>query len=100
EVVGGGWLELRGVLFGAYTLTGASGACSLSEGVVTLTVTTDGGTCTVTNTRDTGQITFQKTVSGGDAEPGDFTFHVGDGSFSDGIGRASGRETEEVAGGT
>lgn len=45
-----------------YTLTGASGACSLGQNGVTLSVTTQGGTCTITNTRDTGTLIVHKDV--------------------------------------
>ncbi|MEK7569897.1 MAG: SpaA isopeptide-forming pilin-related protein [Patescibacteria group bacterium] len=45
-----------------YTLTGASGACSLGQNGVTLNVTTQGGTCTITNTRDTGTLIVHKDV--------------------------------------
>ncbi|MFA6098648.1 MAG: SpaA isopeptide-forming pilin-related protein [Patescibacteria group bacterium] len=46
-----------------YTLSAASGVCSFSPSAdnnVTLTVTKDGGTCNITNTRDTGTITVHK----------------------------------------
>ncbi|MDD2482786.1 MAG: VWA domain-containing protein [Candidatus Shapirobacteria bacterium] len=47
-----------------YTLTGASGVCSMdpSTKVITLNVHTEGGTCTITNTRDTGSITVNKII--------------------------------------
>jgi len=59
-----------------YDLTGASGVCSLDGGVITLTVTEAGGTCTVTNTRKEGNITFVKVVSGGTALPSQWSFDV------------------------
>ena len=46
-----------------YTLTGASGVCRMvDKGAVTLAVTSDGGTCTLTNTRDTGTLIVHKNV--------------------------------------
>lgn len=57
-----------------YTLSGVSGICSNPSGSsATLGVTTDGGTCTFTNTRDTGTITIIKNATGGD---GIFNFSV------------------------
>jgi len=45
-----------------YTLTGASGVCSMdpSTKVITLNVNTEGGTCTITNTRNTGSLIAHK----------------------------------------
>jgi uncharacterized repeat protein (TIGR01451 family) len=71
-----------------YTLTGASGACSLSSGTITLHVTSDGGTCTITNTRDQGTIDFKKVVVGGSAQPSDFTFNVDGNAYKDGDSHA------------
>lgn len=52
-----------------YTLTDASGACSLDQqGNITLTVTTQGGTCTITNTRDTGKLIVHKNVINPDGQ--------------------------------
>lgn len=46
-----------------YTLTGASGICSSPSGLhADLSVTTQGGTCTFTNTRDTGLLTIHKNL--------------------------------------
>ncbi len=45
-----------------YTLTSASGACSLTNDVVALTVTKQGGTCTITNTRNTADLNVVKVV--------------------------------------
>lgn len=59
-----------------YTLTGVSGACSLASNVITLNAALGANTCTFTFTRDTGAITFIKTVEGGTAQPADFTFNV------------------------
>ncbi|MEM7116119.1 MAG: hypothetical protein AAF614_27020 [Chloroflexota bacterium] len=63
---------------GGYTVTDATGACSLDVflGTISLEVTTAGGTCTITNTRDQGEITFEKVVSGGSASPSDFSFDI------------------------
>lgn len=45
-----------------YTLTNATGVCSLNSNVVTLDVTAQGGTCTITNTRNTGELLVHKLV--------------------------------------
>ncbi len=57
-----------------YILTGASGACALNNGQLELTVIPAGGTCIITNTRNTGPVTFMKQVVGGAASPGDWSF--------------------------
>jgi len=69
-----------------YTLTEASGVCSLSNGIITLDVTASGGTCTITNKRDTGSITFDKVVVDGNAPDDDWTFTIsgGNGTAKDG----------------
>ncbi len=59
-----------------YTLTGVSGACSLASNVITLNAALGANTCTFTFTRDTGSITFVKTVEGGTAQATNFTFTV------------------------
>jgi uncharacterized repeat protein (TIGR01451 family) len=66
-----------------YTLTGASGACSLSSGTITLHVTSDGGTCTITNTRDQGTIEVKKVVQP-DSDNGTFDFTIGSTLFDNG----------------
>ncbi|MFA6043261.1 MAG: VWA domain-containing protein, partial [Patescibacteria group bacterium] len=45
-----------------YSLTAASGACSLGQNGITLNVTKHGGTCTITNTRDAGTLIVHKDV--------------------------------------
>lgn len=61
-----------------YTASAASGACSLSEeGIISLLVTTLGGTCTITNTRDTGTITVHK-VTNPSNQPDKFTIRLRD----------------------
>jgi len=60
-----------------YTLTGVSGACSLANDVITLNAALGANTCTFTFTRDTGSITFAKTVEGGTALASAFSFTVG-----------------------
>src|SRR5690606_17680838 len=62
-----------------YILTGASGACTLNNGQVRLTVTNQGGICTITNTRQTGQVTFSKQVASGTAQPSAWTFTLNSG---------------------
>ncbi|HAJ34478.1 MAG TPA: hypothetical protein DCL15_02120 [Chloroflexi bacterium] len=59
-----------------YTLTGVGGACSLASNAITLNAALGANTCTFTFTRDTGAITFVKTVEGGTAQATDFTFTV------------------------
>jgi uncharacterized delta-60 repeat protein len=59
-----------------YTLTGVSGACGLVNNVITLNAVLGANTCTFTFTRDTGSITFIKTVEGGAAQPDAFSFDV------------------------
>lgn len=46
-----------------YTLTDASGVCSLNQGQIVLQVGTQGGTCVVENTRNVGAITVNKMVN-------------------------------------
>jgi uncharacterized delta-60 repeat protein len=62
-----------------YSLYSAAGNCAIEAGVVQLTApATPGGAgaCTITNRRDTGTITFIKTVEGGAAQPSAFSFNV------------------------
>lgn len=61
SLVTGSYPLTEGTVTG-YALTGASGACSLGQNGVTLNVTTQGGTCTITNTRDTGTLIVHKDV--------------------------------------
>lgn len=66
-----------------YTLTDASGICSIIESQVRLHVTTDNGTCTITNTKNPipPQLTVVKHVVGSDKPASDFTMHVAGQSF-------------------
>ncbi|MFA6512027.1 MAG: SdrD B-like domain-containing protein [Patescibacteria group bacterium] len=65
-----------------YTLTGASGACSLVKGEIKLNVGDENATCTVTNARKTGTITVNKKFDdNGDGQidrtnPGTWTWDV------------------------
>lgn len=45
-----------------YSFDSASGICAYNNGKIVMTVTENGGTCTVTNTRDTGKIKVNKCV--------------------------------------
>ncbi|MFH1170933.1 MAG: hypothetical protein V1778_00105 [bacterium] len=45
-----------------YTLTGASGVCSLTRDGIVLNSGEEGGTCTIENTRDTGTVVVHKNV--------------------------------------
>src|SRR5690606_18651831 len=75
---------INGVDEQLYELTGASGSCSLNQGVITLLVA--GGSndpCVITNTRKTGTIIVKKDVvndNGGDKDYTDFHFKVNGGS--------------------
>ncbi len=56
-----------------YSATGVTGICSgLQGGTATMTVTENGGTCTFTNTRDTGSLKVNKQTDGN-----------GDGDYND-----------------
>jgi len=57
-----------------YSATAATGICSgLQGGTATMTVTENGGTCTFTNTRDTGSLKVNKRTDGnGDGDFNDF----------------------------
>src|SRR5690606_18396393 len=59
-----------------YIVSGASGACALQNGQIRLTVTLNGGVCTITNTRETGQVTFIKQVNSGSASANEWTFDL------------------------
>jgi uncharacterized delta-60 repeat protein len=59
-----------------YTLTSATGACSVTNGVITLNAALGANTCTLMFTRDTGAVTFAAVVEGGAAQPTDFNFTV------------------------
>ncbi|HJY98616.1 MAG TPA: SdrD B-like domain-containing protein [Patescibacteria group bacterium] len=56
-----------------YTLTAVGGICDNQDGLsATLTVTEDGGTCSFTNTRDTGNLVITKLIDAdGDLETDD-----------------------------
>ncbi len=62
-----------------YHIYGASGICSYDAqtGTITMNVTAKGGTCTIINERDMGQITIIKQVVGGNADPLDWRFQAG-----------------------
>ncbi len=62
-----------------YNLTGASGACTLVNGQISLTVTNADSTCTITNTRKVGTITFIKDADGGAADDEDWKFQLKNG---------------------
>lgn len=66
-----------------YTLTDASGICSIVDTQVRLQVTTDNGTCTLTNTKnpERPQLTVVKHVVGSTQPASDFTMHVDGQSF-------------------
>lgn len=70
-----------------YSLTAVGGVCSdMSGNDATLTVTAQGGTCSFTNTRDTGTLTVVKHVindNGGTKIAGDFTMLVSGEQVSD-----------------
>ncbi|MBI3572595.1 MAG: DUF11 domain-containing protein [Candidatus Kerfeldbacteria bacterium] len=54
-----------------YTFVGASGICSYNptNGQITMNVGANGGTCTITNHRDTGTLVIQKDVINPDGGP-------------------------------
>ncbi len=59
-----------------YMPTVASGACALVDGQIELTVTPQGGTCTVTNTRQMATIKFVKDADGGASDDNEWTFNL------------------------
>jgi len=61
-----------------YHFVSASGVCSSNDkGEITLNVTSNGGTCTITNARDLGYVKIIKQVVGGDANPLSWSFQAG-----------------------
>ncbi len=55
-----------------FTLTNASGACELDNGVITLYTDGRSDTCVVENTRNTGDLTLVKEITASELKPGGF----------------------------